>query len=260
MTINSNFTNAAGILHLADTAAAATIDGNYTQAAAATLRLGLGGTTPGTGYDTLAIDGTANLAGTLKIELLDGYEPALDDSFTVLTCSALTDNGLAFDLPALASGLGWETQIGSQTITLTVVASNPLTDFRTEYGLASDGSDDNADWSQNGTANIFYYLFGLGDPNEETIDRSLLPTLTATDGHVTFSYRCPFPFVPVYSLAVTSNDLVTWTPLDQLSGDEAPVDVTASMETDGYLRYSFTIPTTGGKRFFAVRPQATAAE
>ncbi|WP_193213448.1 S8 family serine peptidase [Luteolibacter marinus] len=259
VTINNSFTNTSGILHLADTAAAGTIDGNYTQELAATLRFGIGGTTPGTGFDTLYIDGTADLAGTIEVDLLDGFTPALDDSFTVLTGSSVIDNGLVFDLPALDPGLAWETQISSHSLTFVVVAGDALATFRATYGLAEDGSDDEEDWSQNGVENIFYHLFGLGDPNDSDIDRSLLPTLTPseTEGYIVFSYRSPFPFEPVYSLPITSTDLENWSRVDELTGDDAPVSVSASMEADGYLRNTFILPKSATARFFSVRPQPT---
>ncbi len=47
----------------------------------------LGGLTPGSGHDQLQVTGPVTLAGTLTIELLDGFAPAPGDSFTVLTCS-----------------------------------------------------------------------------------------------------------------------------------------------------------------------------
>ncbi len=38
-----------------------------------------------------------------------------------------------------------------------------LAAFRGYYGLARDGSDDDADWSGNGLANLLYYAFSIGD-------------------------------------------------------------------------------------------------
>ncbi|MGB0371756.1 MAG: LamG-like jellyroll fold domain-containing protein [Opitutales bacterium] len=41
-----------------------------------------------------------------------------------------------------------------------------LDSFRSQYLLASDGSDDYRDWSGDGISNIAYYHFGLGDPRQ----------------------------------------------------------------------------------------------
>lgn len=51
----------------------------------------IGGTTPGTEYDTLSILGTASLGGDLEISLLDGFLPATNDLFTVLDSETIVD-------------------------------------------------------------------------------------------------------------------------------------------------------------------------
>jgi hypothetical protein len=70
-----------------------TIIGNYTQTSAGTLRIDIkGSTTPGTGYDQLAVAGTVNLptkGGALDIELVQ-FTPTESDSFTVVTFTTRT--------------------------------------------------------------------------------------------------------------------------------------------------------------------------
>ena len=61
-----------------------TIAGNYTQTASGTLNIELGGTVAGTGYDRLAVSGTATLDGTLNVSLINGFNPAQGDAFQVL--------------------------------------------------------------------------------------------------------------------------------------------------------------------------------
>jgi hypothetical protein len=65
--------------------------GGYVSSANALLNCTLGGTTPGTGYGRLQIAGTVTLNGTLSVDLTNGFSPALNDSFTVLTAG--TRNG-----------------------------------------------------------------------------------------------------------------------------------------------------------------------
>ncbi|MGO9115577.1 MAG: beta strand repeat-containing protein [Thermoguttaceae bacterium] len=67
------------------------ISGNLTVGASGTLGIDIAGTTPGTGYDVLAVNGSATLGGTLKVTLRDGFQPQLRQTFTVLT----TTGGLA---------------------------------------------------------------------------------------------------------------------------------------------------------------------
>ncbi len=72
------------------------IHGDYTQDAAGTLDIGLGGTTapsqsPQTGvYDQLSVSGTATLAGQLNVSLFDYFEPGSNDSFEVLRAGAIS--------------------------------------------------------------------------------------------------------------------------------------------------------------------------
>ncbi|MFO7897644.1 MAG: LamG-like jellyroll fold domain-containing protein, partial [Planctomycetota bacterium] len=54
-----------------------TIDGDYSQTAAGSLAIQVGGTAPVTGHDVLTITGHADLAGTLALSLIDPFVPAL---------------------------------------------------------------------------------------------------------------------------------------------------------------------------------------
>jgi hypothetical protein len=64
------------------------ITGNYTQLAAGTLALGVGGATAGTQFDQLNVSGTATLAGTLSVSLLNGFVPPPASTYQVLTFAA----------------------------------------------------------------------------------------------------------------------------------------------------------------------------
>ena len=57
----------------------------YTQTAAGTMRVHLGGTTVGTGYTRVAATGAATLAGTLDIVTDSGFTAAEGDTFQVMT-------------------------------------------------------------------------------------------------------------------------------------------------------------------------------
>jgi hypothetical protein len=85
-TLNTNLTNN-GTLILAGLGVAGTltINGNYTQSSGATLRMEIGGTTAGSGYDRLTISGTATLAGTLDVSYIGGFTPSSGDVFTLIT-------------------------------------------------------------------------------------------------------------------------------------------------------------------------------
>ncbi len=63
-----------------------TIDGDYTQGVSGSLHIEIGGVNDGM-FDVLTVTGTANLAGALNVELIDGFVPDSTDSFVILTGS-----------------------------------------------------------------------------------------------------------------------------------------------------------------------------
>ncbi len=65
-----------------------TIQGTYTQTSAGTLRIDVGGASPGTQHDVLAVTGVANLGGTLHVTAIDGFVPNAGSTFTILTASS----------------------------------------------------------------------------------------------------------------------------------------------------------------------------
>lgn len=98
--------NLGGELTSTNTAFTIGLDGNYVQHAEGILTIELGGATPGEDHDVLEVAGDAELGGTLSLVLVDGYAPALNKTFTVLTSGGL--NGSRFDVVAgnpYASGL-----------------------------------------------------------------------------------------------------------------------------------------------------------
>ncbi|MEZ5065866.1 MAG: FlgD immunoglobulin-like domain containing protein [bacterium] len=83
-----------------------TITGDYTQESGATLALELGGYTPGAEHDVLAVSGDADLRGTVEVALVNGFVPALGDSFAVLTAAGIQDATFSgFDAIGFPGGL-----------------------------------------------------------------------------------------------------------------------------------------------------------
>jgi len=103
--VDGDVTNA-GIIApglIATSAGTITITKNYTQTAAGSLNIELGGTNPGVDSDLLvtntAASTTTNLLGTMNVGLVSGFHPAADTSFQVAryathTGSFTTTNGL----------------------------------------------------------------------------------------------------------------------------------------------------------------------
>ena len=88
------------------------ITGNYTQFADGELRVELASATS---YDRLEITGVAMLDGTLTVSLLDGFMPALGDSFGFLFASGGFGGQFAsLSLPSLTPGLKWQLNPGAR--------------------------------------------------------------------------------------------------------------------------------------------------
>jgi hypothetical protein len=66
------------------------IGGNFTQGSTGVLNIEIGGYTAVTEYDQLAISGSAALAGTLNLNLINGFRPKVNDVFQILTFGSFT--------------------------------------------------------------------------------------------------------------------------------------------------------------------------
>ncbi|PKN86869.1 MAG: hypothetical protein CVU46_06345 [Chloroflexi bacterium HGW-Chloroflexi-8] len=118
-TLNGNLNNG-GEVSPGNSPGLITVNGDYTQATSGILTIELAGTTPATTYDQLAITGNAILDGTLDVSILAPFVPAAGNSFTILTYASRTGTFGTLDLPALPSGLEWETSYETNAIILTV--------------------------------------------------------------------------------------------------------------------------------------------
>jgi uncharacterized membrane protein len=79
------------------------ITGSYTQDAAGTLDVQLGGAPASGAFGTLTATQTATLGGLLRAELVGGYTPAVGDAFAVLTSAGASGTFAGEDLPATAT-------------------------------------------------------------------------------------------------------------------------------------------------------------
>jgi hypothetical protein len=102
-TLTAGVTNSGNVSPLG----AATIAGSYVQTSGGTLDIGIGGTTPGTGYDQLNITGSATLAGTLNVSLINGWAPSSGDVYQILTYASETGDFSTKNFPTLGGGLAF---------------------------------------------------------------------------------------------------------------------------------------------------------
>ncbi|MEM1295722.1 MAG: hypothetical protein AAGH89_10185, partial [Verrucomicrobiota bacterium] len=137
----------------------------------------------------------------------------------------------------------------------------PVESFREEYALAPDGSEDFDDLSENGLPNIFYFLFGMGDPgnisppnltvgaNPEAgmpiIERSL-------NGAITFSYVRHLNQTEFDCLAKTSGDLLSWGDVDEPTTPIRPSSTTSTPLDDDYEIRHLHFENVSTRTFFTV--------
>ena len=85
--ILSNVSNSA-MVSPGTSAGRLTIQGDYTQTVEGVLDVEIAGLLAGHDFDVLIVSGTATLDGTLELTLLDGFSPAPDDDFKVVSSGA----------------------------------------------------------------------------------------------------------------------------------------------------------------------------
>lgn len=93
-TVNGNLINQ-GLLSPGASPGLININGDFTQTSAGTFLAELAGTAPAD-YDRLIITGQANLDGTLQIVPISGFEPAVDQTFEIISATSL--NGTFADV------------------------------------------------------------------------------------------------------------------------------------------------------------------
>lgn len=233
------------------------VEGNYTQLSTGSLRLELGGSMPAN-YDQLAATGNVQLAGTLQIVPINGFTPSPGNSFTLVTAGSISGTVTNLVLPEV-SGITWQLTQTTTSITLTAVAS-ALADFRTTFGLSSSGSDDKADWSNNGVPNLLYFLMNLGDPHQANVPLlQLNENYQATSGGLPVlkpdgNSRWSFSFVQRqnatgYDYAVeVSKDLSTWGNVYDADTGYSPAEVRINPINGDYDVWTL---------FFNQRPEPT---
>jgi T5SS/PEP-CTERM-associated repeat protein len=102
-----------------------TIDGSYEQEAGSTYSAEIGGTDPGS-YDQISVTGTATLGGTLSVHLVDGFTPAVGQTFRMVNASSLGGAFTSIVEPSQA-GISVASDATGLIVTITsVVAGAPV--------------------------------------------------------------------------------------------------------------------------------------
>lgn len=107
--IAAHLTNA-GVITPGDTSTGIlTARGVLTQSDLGALNLRIGGLSAGSDYDQLNVNGGLVLNGTLNVALVNGFTPAVSDTFQVLKFQAESGGFGTLNLPSLPAGRAWDT-------------------------------------------------------------------------------------------------------------------------------------------------------
>jgi len=109
---------------------------NYTQAASAVLDIDLGGTTANTKYDVLDITDAASLNGTLNVDLVNGYAPAVNATFTILNYGSETGTFSTVNLPTV-SGDHWTVTYNTKDVVIKLIAGPGPTQYVNDLTAAA---------------------------------------------------------------------------------------------------------------------------
>lgn len=97
------------------------ISGSYTNQANGSLNIFIGGTSAGS-FGDLAVSNGVSLGGTLNIKLVNSFVPAIGNTFTILTGSALTGQFATVNGTGINSSEHFEVNDNGMAVTLEVVA------------------------------------------------------------------------------------------------------------------------------------------
>ena len=136
-TIGGNVNNDSGTISPGNSPGVMIINGDFAQGTDGALMIELAGTTAGTEYDVLQVDGGASLSGTLEISLLDGFEPGAGDTFNILELGSVAGQFDVVTLPELAGSLAWDDSMLLTDGNLSVVPEPATASLLLSLGLVA---------------------------------------------------------------------------------------------------------------------------
>ncbi len=183
-----------------------TINGSYTEAGASVLEIGLGGSTPGTGFDQLSVSGTATLAGTLAVSLINGYIPPTNSTYNFLTAGSRTGAFSATNYPSSFSSaaLSYAANGASLIVTNTSSAS-PILTIRLIVGNSASLSwpSSPVGFQLEATTNLAPAIWTLVSlpPTDDGITKTLVLPLSSS---ATMFYPCHYPHLFHSCISITA--------------------------------------------------------
>ena len=154
-TIEGTIVNA-GVVGPGASAGTLSASGDFSQTAAGTLAIELGGAEHGL-FDQLAVLGAAALDGALRVDWIYNFSPAAGDTFVIMEFGTRTGTFAVEDFPDLPPGLALIADYGTASVILRVVGSEL---HATIHEIADVPGD------EGGFVEISWYASALDDPAE----------------------------------------------------------------------------------------------
>ena len=124
-TINGK-TFSSGRLFPANSPGIFSVQGDYTQNSDGLLGIEIGGTNSGTDYDQLQVSGTATIAGTLQVRLMNGFTPTVGQTYRIVNAGSFSGGFSSITQPSQA-GISVASDATGITVTITsVIAGAPV--------------------------------------------------------------------------------------------------------------------------------------
>ncbi len=204
-----------GIVSSGESPGIGLIEGDYTQTAAGTLKTEIGGSEAGTGFDQLQVIGTANLAGTLDLSIIDDFEPTENERFEILTADSVIGQFDTIVWDDTAGEWNFEAEYETQSVFVRAFSIPSLTysnwrasTFSPEEQADANISDPLANPDLDLWTNLEEYVFGF-DP--KTRDGAQAIKTVFINGSLT---EFQFPIQPGIADAIfeieTSTNLIDW--------------------------------------------------
>jgi len=134
--VNADVVNTDGFVSPGTPTGILNVNGSFTQTANGTVSVEIGGLLAGTSFDQLNMTGTAALAGTLDVALINGFTPAPGDMFDILTAGAVSGTFDVEVLPTLGGGMSFNVNYSDPTkVKLEVVAIPGFGDINCDGAL-----------------------------------------------------------------------------------------------------------------------------
>ncbi len=193
------------------------IGGNYTQTAAGSLDIEIGGTTLGTQYDRLDVAGTATLAGKLNVQFINGFAPAAGDAFPVLLYSGRTGTFSTVTGLETSSAVALTPNYNANNLTLGAVALQPDLHIKKGGDAAS--------------------AYGIDNTYQETPDGAqIVPQSVDPNGTATYNIRVQndSTIVRKFVLKAWENDAAGWAVVYKVGA----TNITTALKGAGYATAS----------------------